>query len=94
MAAKPTAKKKKWFKDLCEGGCQFCGVKVPDPQWSHIISKNDGGSDEEINCLALCPNCSVAFDVILKPAIYEALDKLNDRRIPESWEKGEGRKSR
>jgi 5-methylcytosine-specific restriction endonuclease McrA len=98
MVAKPTAKKKKWFVDRCEEGCQICGTKFPHLknnglQFSHIISPKDGGSDEEINCLALCPNCSTAFDVILKPAIYKALDKLSTRRIPESWEKGEGRKS-
>jgi 5-methylcytosine-specific restriction endonuclease McrA len=98
MVAKPTAKKKKWFVDRCEDGCQICGTKFSKLknnglQWSHIISSKDGGSDEEINCLVLCPNCSVAFDVILKPAIYKALDKLNTRRIPESWENGEGRKS-
>ena len=97
---KPTAKKKMWFVDRCKGGCQICGTKIPHLknnglQWSHIISSTiDGGSDEEINCLALCPNCSVAFDVILKPAIYKALDKLNNGIIPESWENGEGRKSK
>lgn len=93
MAAKPTAKKKKWFIDLCKNGCQFCGVKRPmlknnGLEWSHIISKNDGGSDVEINCLALCPNCSLTFDRILKPTIYNALDKLNNRLVPESWETG------
>ena len=97
MAAKSTAKKKKWFVDRCEDGCQICGTKFPHLknnglQWSHIISPNDGGSDEEINCLVLCSNCSVAFDVILKPSIYGALNKLNCRIVPDSWENGEGRK--
>jgi len=55
-------------------------------------SQKDGGNDEEINCLALCPNCATAFDLILKPAIYNALDKLNDKIVPDSWENGESRK--
>lgn len=94
---KPTAKTKKWYVDRCEYGCQICGTTFPHLknnglQWSHIISQNDGGSDEEINCLVLCPNCSVAFDVILKPAIYKALDKFYCGMMPKSWENGEGRK--
>lgn len=99
MAAKPTAKKKKWFVDLCDNGCQICGRKFPylknnGLEWSHIISKKDGGKDEEINCLALCRNCSVSLDVIIKPAIFNALDKLNERKVPESWENGEGRRGK
>ena len=98
MAAKTTAKKKKWFIDLCDGGCQICGTKLPHLnnyglEWSHIISKNDGGNDEKTNCLVLCPNCSLAFDIILNPAIYSAVDKLNGKIVPESWKNGEGRKS-
>ena len=98
MAAKPTAKNKKWFIDLCEDGCQICRMKNPHLknnglQFSHIVSKKiDSGNDEKVNCLALCPNCATAFDVILKPAIFMALDKLNNRLTPESWENGEGRK--
>ena len=97
MTAKSTAKRKKWFIDLCENGCQICGTKLPHLssnglEFSHIISKKDGGNDEEINCLALCPNCLTAFDLILKPAIYNALDKLNDKIVPGSWENGESRK--
>lgn len=97
MTAKSTAKKKKWFIDLCENGCQICGTKLPllkgnGLEFSHIISKKDGGNDEEINCLALCPNCSTAFDLVLKPAIFNALDKLNNNLVPESWENGESRR--
>ncbi len=29
MVAKPAAKKKKWFVDRCEDGCQICGTKFP-----------------------------------------------------------------
>lgn len=99
MAAKTTAKNKKWFVDLCEKGCQICGMKFHGQKnnglkWCHIVSKKDGGNDESVNCLALCPNCEYAFDVIIKPAIYVALEKSDSRTVPESWKRGEGRKSK
>ena len=99
MAAKSTAKDKKWFVDLCEKGCQICGAKFPNMKnnglhWSHIISKKDGGNDEEVNCMALCPNCSFTFDLVIKPTIYMAVEKFNNSRtVPESWKNGENRKS-
>jgi hypothetical protein len=96
MSAKSTAKKKKWFIRKCEDGCQICGIKIPGPsnyglEFSHIINKNAGGGDTEINCLALCPNCAYSFDYILKPAIYNALEELNNKKVPENWKDGEGR---
>lgn len=100
MAAKQTAKEKKWFIDLCGKGCQICGSKFPNLKhnglkFSHIISKKvDNGTDEKENCLALCPNCADVFDVVMKPAIYLALEKFNNKIVPESWKTGEGRKSK
>ncbi len=99
MAAKSTAKDKKWFIELCDKGCQICGVKFPNQknngiQFSHIISKKDNGKDEQINCMALCPNCSSAFDLVIKPAIYAAVKKFNNKTVPESWKDGEGRRSK
>ncbi len=99
MAAKSTAKDKKWFVDLCEQGCQICGAKFPNLKnnglkFSHVVSKKiDKGTDEKVNCLALCPNCADVFDIVIKPAIYDALEKLNNKTVPDSWKNGENRKS-
>ena len=67
-----TAKKSKWFRDKCQDGCQICGFKLSGLEsnnhgleFSHIVSKKDGGSDKKINCLALCPNCAYSFDIVL-----------------------------
>jgi len=94
--AKTAAKRKKWFVDLCEKGCQICGIKFPNLknnglQWSHIVSIKMGGRDTKGNCLALCPNCETSFDVIAKPAIYRALMEFTGGKVPENWEHGEGR---
>lgn len=95
MVAKITAKRKKWFIELCEKGCQICGIKLPGLnnglEFSHIVSKNDGGSDREINCLVLCPNCAYSFDYILKPALYNTLKELKNGKVPKSWKDAEGR---
>lgn len=98
MVAKTTAKKKRWFIERCEKGCQICCAKRPSRknyglQFSHIVSRKDGGRDTQVNCLVLCPNCSDSFDLILKPAVYEALKKLTKGKAPESWRDGEGRLS-
>lgn len=98
MVAKTTAKRKRWFIERCERGCQICGAKRPSRkkhalQWSHIVSRKDGGGDTQVNCLAICPNCSDVFDLVLKPAIYEALKRFSDGKVPESWRDGEGRLS-
>lgn len=96
MAAKIQAKRSKWFKKLCESGCQLSGRKIPSLpnnglEWSHILSKNDRGNDRQFNCLALCPTCSRAFDTVIKPTLYKAFTELNIREIPLSWKNGEGR---
>lgn len=98
MVAKTTAKRKKWFVDLCEKGCQICGIKFPNLknnglQWSHIVSTTVGGRDTKDNCLALCPNCETSFDIVVKPAIYRALMELAGGKVPENWKEGEGRRS-
>jgi len=96
MAANSIAKKRKWYIELCKGGCQLCGRKIPTLtnnglEWSHIISKNDGGTDEQVNCLALCPTCSRAFDTVIKPALYNAFKKVSIKDMPDNWKNGEGR---
>ena|SRR3990172_11480896 len=96
---KSTAKDKKWFIDLCEKGCQICGRKFPGQknnglEFSHIISNDESGNDKKENCLALCPNCAYAFDVVIKPSIYEAFAQFNNKFVPENWKNGEGRKSK
>ncbi len=100
MAAKSTSKKKRWFVELCENGCQICGTKFHGQKknglkFAHIISKKiDNGTDEKVNCLALCPNCADVFDVVIKPAIYDALEKFNNKTVPASWKDGEGRRGK
>ncbi len=99
MPAKPTAKKKKWFIELCEQGCQICGRKFPGQnnnglEFSHIIASEDTSNDKKENCLALCPNCAFALDVVIKPSIYRALEKFNNKMVPENWKNGEGRKGK
>lgn len=96
MPANSVAKGRKWFKDKCEGGCQICGRKIPTLknnglEWSHIVSKKDNGNDQQINCLVLCPTCALAFDTVIKPAIFKSLIQLTDGKVPRSWENGEGR---
>lgn len=93
-----TAKKSEWFRDKCEHGCQICGFKLSKLdtknrglELAHIVSEKDGGSNEKINCLALCPNCAYSFGVVLKPAIYAAFQELQIDNVPESWKDGEGR---
>lgn len=54
---------------------------------AHIVS----GVNDEGNSLFLCKNCSDAFDLILKPAIYRALTRHNNGKVPEDWETAEGR---
>ncbi len=91
-----TAKKSKWFRKLYEDGCQICAIKFPHLphnglQFAHIVSKTEGGGDSKINCLALCPNCEKAFDIVVKKAIYHATLRPTKGRVPESWREGEGR---
>lgn len=98
MGAKTSAKRSRWFEERCKDGCQICGSRRPGLkncglQWSHIISKMDGGGDNQVNCLALCPTCSDSFDLVMKPAIYDALKHYRDGKVPESWKSGEGRLS-
>jgi len=54
---------------------------------AHIIR----GSHEQDNSLFLCKNCSDALDLVLKPAIFRALTLYNSGRVPDDWEKAEGR---
>ena len=68
------------------------GAARRSPLVTHHFEK-DGGNDEEVNCMALCPNCSFTFDLVIKPAIYMAVEKLNNSTVPESWKNGENRKS-
>lgn len=96
MPANSVAKKRKWYKEKCLNGCELCGRKVPSLsnnglQWSHIVSNSDGGKDEKINNLALCPTCSLTFDTVIKPTIFKSFKHYNVRQVPESWENGEGR---
>lgn len=98
MGARTSAKRSLWFTERCKKGCQICGSKRPSRtncglQWSHIVSRKDGGGDTKVNCLAICPTCSDSFDLILKPAIYEALKEFANGEVPESWKGGEGRLS-
>lgn len=95
--SKSTAKKRKWFTELCKDGCQICAIKFPDLpnnglQFAHIVSptRDKGGNSKE-NCLALCPNCEKSFDITVKKAIYHATARHTKGRVPESWRKGEGR---
>jgi len=96
MVAKPTAKRRKWFVERCEKGCEMCGGKFPNIKnnglrFSHIISKKSGGNDAQANCLVLCPSCALSFDLVVKPAIYKALTEISKGKGPKSWEDGEGR---
>ena len=88
-------KNSKWFKELCEAGCQICGTKLHGKnnglEWSHIVSQKDGGMNKKINCLALCPNCAYAFDFVIKRRIFEASEKYKSGRVPKSWKDSEGR---
>jgi hypothetical protein len=98
MPVNPDAKKRKWFREKCLNGCELCGRKIPTLpnnglQWSHIISNNDDGKDEKVNNLALCPTCSLAFDTVIKPAIFKSFNHYKVGQIPGSWENGEGRLS-
>ena len=91
------AKDKKWFKDKAKLGCQLCGHKSPGLknnglQAAHILSKKlEKGNDEEVNCLVLCKNCELAFDRVIKPALFDAMVHFKIRKLPESWENAEGR---
>lgn len=98
MPANQVAKRRKWFKEKCEQGCELCGRKIPASKnngliWSHIVSKPIG-RDEEVNCLALCPTCSNAFDMVIKPAIFKACKKYSTGLVPNDWENGENRVAR
>ena len=88
-------KDSKWFRELCDEGCQICGTKLHGKnnglEWSHIISTKDGGKNEQDNCLALCPNCAYALDFVIKPAVFKAAKKYSKKKVPESWVDGEGR---
>ena len=93
-----SANDKKWFSERCEQGCEICGRKLPrrknhGMKVSHIVSKKDGGSDRKGNILALCPTCADSFDLVLKPALYEALSTVNGGKVPKSWRDGESRTS-
>jgi 5-methylcytosine-specific restriction endonuclease McrA len=96
MPASQQAKNSKWYKEKLANGCELCGRKIPTLEnngleFSHIISKNDNGTNQQFNCLALCPTCSIAFDTVIKPALYKAFTELNIREIPLNWKNGEGR---
>lgn len=91
-----TAKRSKWFRKLCEDGCQICAVKFPHLpknglQFAHIVSTKVGGGNARVNCLALCPNCERSFDIVIKHALYDALKTYTGGKVPENWEHGEGR---
>ena len=40
--------------------CQYCGKKPPDVilEADHMVSKKDGGQDDEINLITACFNCN------------------------------------
>ncbi len=86
--SRSTAKKKKWFVDKCKNGCQICGSRFPGRNNNGLVIGHiiENGSDSDINCLALCPNCEKSFDIILKPILFKAIKEINDGKIPESWE--------
>ncbi|MEV5435921.1 YDG/SRA domain-containing protein [Streptomyces sp. NPDC052682] len=58
-------------KDLYEGECQFCGIRLVGPdgksysEGAHIkpLGKPHHGPDVEQNLLCLCPNCHVRLDI-------------------------------
>jgi 5-methylcytosine-specific restriction endonuclease McrA len=96
MPASKQAKQSKWYREKRAIGCELCGRKIPTLEnngleFSHIISLKDNGTNQQFNCLALCPTCSLAFDTVIKPALYRAFTGLNIQEIPLSWKNGEGR---
>ena len=82
-----TVKKKKWFRDICEEGCQICGKKFPGRNNNGLIAAHiiENGPNTKVNYLALCPNCEKSFDKIIKRAVYNAISKINKGKIPDDW---------
>lgn len=41
--------------------CRYCGASAPDVQLhvDHVISRHDGGSDDESNLVAACGRCNI-----------------------------------
>lgn len=72
----------------------FPGQNNNGLEFSHIIASDDSGNDKKENCLALCPNCAYAFDIVIKPSIYLAFEKFNNKTVPENWKNDEGRRSK
>ena len=87
MPARFQAKRTKWYKKLCEGGCQFCGRRTPGLkngglQFAHIFPQK---GDAQWNCLALCPLCHNVFDKIIKPVIQKAAAKAGITTLSLDW---------
>lgn len=92
-------KKTKWIQAMIETGCQICGRLFPEIknnglQSCHIVAKSQGGGSSLANTLILCPNGHLTIDVIIKPAIYNALKKHNDGRVPYQWKTGDGKRKK
>lgn len=94
MSVKST-KKTEWYKGRVQRGCEICGYKQEHLknnglELCHIVEPKNHGTSGEYNCLLLCPNCHVAFDNVIKRAVYIALhlNKWSEGYVPESWRVG------
>jgi len=69
--------------------CVMCGTGYPLPDAVHIIDEKEWktklGQDSQVNGIPLCPNCHRVFDEVLRPYLYNALQKFGSKGLPGTW---------